>query len=1099
LYAACATLTPHHPPSLYPCRYPSDLLAVHQLPCGEEEEDEDEEEDDGEESEDGSGKSRGSTDPGDDPDLTHTRALAAALGLLQDDAAAATADRRVLESEDIDMGRYRDNIARNAAPISSSSSLAERLGNLHSSINTNNASQQMLLAQLLQQQASVSLSVSRGSSSSALMSTRTGHLLQNERIELENAHRARELETRMEMLELLDLALSAGGGNSGEGRGGREAEDARNALRLRRSLLDNEDEYLPGASSPLQASQSQQRGRQALLHSAPGGIGTITGPGSTPGLTGGIGTITGPGSTPGLTGGIGTITGPGSTPGLSNSSAESIRRALSSAAGTCTYPMPMPTSSNINNNDGSSGHRPTSGITSGTCVDQWNVDLSSPFVEYSPDTKAVLNRSGLHSVSSSMLALSPIYSKGAKVTMSVSIEYLKELERTPGTPASVAAANAVLPPYLRTVENAAGTNPSNTGSSNSSRINDDDGHTFSFGLSVLDAMPPMGTQCFGKEAFTWGAYDHRRSSAFSQSATIGSSGILAGVCAAFEEGDTLSLVLDLDPNSVTVLAPADRRPMQAGSSSKRDGKGCAHFLVNGSIIHTFPQLDVEKRYVMGVTLCTNNCVRLFSRNVCLDRMPEAGRRGSGVAAVNIMQPMTPQIRAEMPAEMTHPHPTYLASNVQEDHDDDVTNLVNRDNSSGSGGIDFDESDVMDMLNSMHDSITAAASQTQAALYSHDNDNGHDNDNDNGNGSMATSGGFSASVPNSPHASLRYAESLNLTALGSGSPTARMEGAGNGRADYGTNDYGGGTFVREWGRTGSSGLGPAGQRDGDDGAQPSSASSSVLLSTSVPVSPTRNRNPQLSRPASPPRPSPASMRLGQRFSSHPATLAAQMLTSSNAEMQNIISSRAAMAQANNIGGGADMPIPNRALQLQHPPDYSLITPTNTNNGNTGFSSSATTWREQQDQRARHQLALRAQLESQQERERARQQLIRDSDRGDQASLRSESKDSARGSDASSSAGGSGNGSKAAEATGSADAKMTISSVDHKADDKTAATSPKGDGDTGGMCCCCWELPKSVVLLPCRHMCVCEMCGLDEVTLPKCPMCRESIAQRFKVFT
>ena len=1058
MYAACATLTPHHPPSLYPCRYPSDLLAVHQRPCGEdEEEEEEEEEDDGEESEDGSRRSRDSTDPGDDPDLTHTRALAAALGLLQDDAAAATGDERGIESADL--GRYRDSIARNAAPISSSSSLAERLGNLHNSVNTNNASQQLLLAQLLQQQASVSLRMSRGGSGSALTSTRTENLLQNERIELENAHRARELETRMEMLELLDMALSAGGSNSGEGRGGGEEENARNVLR--RSLLDNEDEYLPGASSPLQASQAQQRGGQAPLHSAPGGIETVT--------------------------------GPGSTPGLSNSSAESIRRALSSAAaGTCTYPMP--TSSNINNNDDSSGHRPISGITSGTCVDQWNVDLSSPFVEYSPDTKAVLNRSGLHSVSSSMLALSPIYSKGAKVTMSVSIEYLKELERTPGTPASVAAANAVLPPYLRTVENAAGTNPSNTGSSNSSRINGDDGHTFSFGLAVLDAMPPMGTQCFGKEAFTWGAYDHRRCSAFSQSATIGSSGILAGVCAAFEEGDTLSLVLDLDPNSVTVLAPADRRPMQAGSSSKRDGKGCAHFLVNGSIIHTFPQLDVDKRYVIGVTLCTNNCVRLFSRNVCLDRMPESGPRSSGVSTVNIMQPMTPQIRAEMPAEMTHPHPTYLASNVQEDNDDYVTNLVSRDNSSGSGGMDFDESDVMDMLNSMHDSITAAASQTQVALYSHDNDNGRGIGND----SMATSGGFNASVPNSPHASLRYAESLNLTALGSGSPTARIEGAGNGRADYGTNDYGGGTFVREWGRTGSSGLGPAGQRDGDGGAQPGSASSSVLLSASVPVSPTRNRNPQLSRPASPPRPSPASMRLGQRFSSHPATLAAQMLTSSNAEMQNIISSRAAMAQANNIGGGADMPIPNRALQLQHPPDYSLITPTNTNSGNTGFSSSATTWREQQDQRARHQLALRAQLESQQERERARQQLIRDSDRG-QASLRSESKDSAHGSDASSTAGGSGNGSKAAEATGSADAKMTISSVDHKADDKTATTSPKGDGDTGGMCCCCWELPKSVVLLPCRHMCVCEACGLDEATLPKCPMCREPIAQRFKVFT
>jgi hypothetical protein len=248
-----------------------------------------------------------------------------------------------------------------------------------------------------------------------------------------------------------------------------------------------------------------------------------------------------------------------------------------------------------------------------------------------------------------------------------------------------------------------------------------------------------------------------------------------------------------------------------------------------------------------------------------------------------------------------------------------------------------------------------------------------------------------------------------------------------------------------------------------------------------------------------------MRLGQRFSSHPATIAAQMLTRSNADMQNAISSRAAMAQANNSGSmhTSDTSIPSSPLQLQNPPDYSLITPTNINTvvstgTGTGFSSSAATWREQQDQRARHQLVLRAQLESQQERERARQQQIRDSDR-DRDSLRGDSKEGARGSDGPPSAGGSSNESKQAPAVLSADAKVTHSSADLKADDKTAVASPQGDGDAGGMCCCCWELPKSVVLLPCRHMCVCEACGLDEAALPKCPMCREPIAQRFKVFT
>jgi hypothetical protein len=58
----------------------------------------------------------------------------------------------------------------------------------------------------------------------------------------------------------------------------------------------------------------------------------------------------------------------------------------------------------------------------------------------------------------------------------------------------------------------------------------------------------------------------------------------------------------------------------------------------------------------------------------------------------------------------------------------------------------------------------------------------------------------------------------------------------------------------------------------------------------------------------------------------------------------------------------------------------------------------------------------------------------------------------------------------------------------------------------LCCICLENPKCVVLLPCKHLCVCETCGGEgvgvakkvEPTLKNCPMCRESIKQRLKVF-
>mmetsp|Transcript_30230 Transcript_30230/g.39855 ORF Transcript_30230/g.39855 Transcript_30230/m.39855 type:complete len:367 (-) Transcript_30230:210-1310(-) len=40
-----------------------------------------------------------------------------------------------------------------------------------------------------------------------------------------------------------------------------------------------------------------------------------------------------------------------------------------------------------------------------------------------------------------------------------------------------------------------------------------------------------------------------------------------------------------------------------------------------------------------------------------------------------------------------------------------------------------------------------------------------------------------------------------------------------------------------------------------------------------------------------------------------------------------------------------------------------------------------------------------------------------------------------------------------------------------------------------CCVCWEARKSVLVFPCRHLCLCDNC---EIQLEKCPICRTAIS-------
>ena len=49
----------------------------------------------------------------------------------------------------------------------------------------------------------------------------------------------------------------------------------------------------------------------------------------------------------------------------------------------------------------------------------------------------------------------------------------------------------------------------------------------------------------------------------------------------------------------------------------------------------------------------------------------------------------------------------------------------------------------------------------------------------------------------------------------------------------------------------------------------------------------------------------------------------------------------------------------------------------------------------------------------------------------------------------------------------------------------------------LCVICQESEKSVLLLPCRHLCLCKGCSRRS-ELDKCPLCRKAIEQKIDVF-
>jgi hypothetical protein len=67
-------------------------------------------------------------------------------------------------------------------------------------------------------------------------------------------------------------------------------------------------------------------------------------------------------------------------------------------------------------------------------------------------------------------------------------------------------------------------------------------------------------------------------------------------------------------------------------------------------------------------------------------------------------------------------------------------------------------------------------------------------------------------------------------------------------------------------------------------------------------------------------------------------------------------------------------------------------------------------------------------------------------------------------------------------------------------KEAMSRLSDERQEGTVCCVCRDRPKSVVLLPCKHLCLCEPCaGTGGRRIARCPMCRQHISDMLHVFS
>lgn len=60
-----------------------------------------------------------------------------------------------------------------------------------------------------------------------------------------------------------------------------------------------------------------------------------------------------------------------------------------------------------------------------------------------------------------------------------------------------------------------------------------------------------------------------------------------------------------------------------------------------------------------------------------------------------------------------------------------------------------------------------------------------------------------------------------------------------------------------------------------------------------------------------------------------------------------------------------------------------------------------------------------------------------------------------------------------------------------------SSQRGRSESA-FCCVCLTGERQVLLLPCKHLCVCRECSMDD-RMDKCPICRADIDERMVVYS
>jgi hypothetical protein len=74
------------------------------------------------------------------------------------------------------------------------------------------------------------------------------------------------------------------------------------------------------------------------------------------------------------------------------------------------------------------------------------------------------------------------------------------------------------------------------------------------------------------------------------------------------------------------------------------------------------------------------------------------------------------------------------------------------------------------------------------------------------------------------------------------------------------------------------------------------------------------------------------------------------------------------------------------------------------------------------------------------------------------------------------------------------KNTLAKVEERKSALISEAMSKS-GDEQKMCVVCLDLEKTVLLLPCRHVCVCKVCSRQ---IDNCPVCRGYIEDKINVF-